>query len=364
MRPTWVDVDLDAVTHNISVFREMVAPASVCAVVKADAYGHGDVPVAEAAIKGGADYLAVALVSEGARLREAGIETPILLLSEPPIESASAILQWNLTPSVYRRPMIEALAEAALTPVGVHLKVDTGMHRLGASPDDIRELVGIIADAPRLDLEAVWTHFAVAESDADFTRRQISRFDQTLDELRSAGVPVPKAHASNTAGAIGYPEARYDMVRIGIGTYGLEPGPGFGTEIGLRPAMRVVSEVAHVREHPQGTRPSYGRRRALPADGCVASIPIGYADGLPRLLSNGADVLIGGRRYPLAGTVTMDYIVADIGIDPISVGDEVVIIGSQGSEEITVDEWAEKIGTINYEIVCQMGPRIPRRYGA
>ncbi len=362
MRPTWVDVDLDAIAHNISVFRTLVEPSALCAVVKADAYGHGDVPVAEAALEAGADSLAVALVSEGARLREAGIGAPILLLSEPPVESAAAILQWDLTPTVYTQRMLEALNEHATQPIGVHLKVDTGMHRVGVPLTDAVDFARLIADAPALDLAAVWTHFAVAEEDPEFTRRQIRRFEQAVTDIRSAGIPVPFLHASNTAGAIGFPEARYDMVRIGIGVYGLLPAPSVGADLGLRPAMRVVSEVMYVRDHPAGTRPSYGRRRPLAEASRVASIPMGYADGIPRLLSNGGEVLIRGKRYQLAGTVTMDYVVVDVGGDDIQAGDEVVLIGQQGDQEIPADEWAARIGTINYEIVCQIGPRMPRRY--
>jgi alanine racemase len=175
---------------------------------------------------------------------------------------------------------------------------------------------------------------------------------------------VPEQHAANTAGAIAFPEARYDMVRVGIGTYGLQPSESLGLDLKLRPAMRVVSEVAHARRHSKGVRPSYGRRRPLPADGTVVSIPIGYADGVPRRLSQlDGEVLIRGKRHPLAGTVTMDYIVVDVGNDDVRVGDEVVLIGRQGDEEISVEEWARKLSTINYEIVCQIGPRMPRRYG-
>ena len=344
MRPTWVDVDLDAIAHNIRLFRDLVAPAEVCAVVKADAYGHGDVPVAEAAVEAGASCLAVALVSEGARLREGGIEVPIIVLSEPPVASASALLQWDLTPSVYSDRMVTALAAAATSPVSVHLKVDTGMHRVGAPVERAVALAQAIIENPSLDLGAVWTHFAVVAA------------------IVATGIEIPALHAANTAGAISFPEARFDMVRIGIGTYGLQPSAEVGRGLGLRPAMSVVSEVAYLRDHPAGTRPSYGRRRPMPSNGRVASIPMGYADGLPRLLSDTGEVLIRGRRYPLAGTVTMDYIMADIGHGEAEVGDEVVLIGEQGGERITVEDWAERIGTINYEIVCQIGPRMPRRY--
>ncbi len=369
MRPSWVEVDLSAIADNVAALASVAAPAKLCAVVKADGYGHGDVPVAEAALDAGAAMLAVALVEEGIRLREAGISAPILLLSEPPPEAVHEIVGWDLVPTVYRHVFLEALmtevqrAERAGS-VGIHIKVDTGMHRVGADPITALQLAHRVADpAVPLTLEGVWTHFAVAEEDAGFTELQVGRFEEFTAQMRSAGLDPGTLHLANTAGTVLHPASRAGMVRAGLGIYGLYPSLECRSVASLRPAMRVVSQVSFLRRHERGVRPSYGRRRPLEGDSTVATVPIGYADGVPRLLSQrGGEVLIGGKRRPLAGTVTMDQIVVDMGDDDVAVGDEVVLIGRQGNEEITVDEWAGKTDTISYEIVCGMGPRLPRKH--
>jgi alanine racemase len=365
MRPSWIEVDLDAIRSNVATIREVVAPALVCAVVKADGYGHGDVPVAEAALAGGAGWLAVAMVEEGCRLREAGIEAPILLLSEPPEGDAADVVRWGMIPTVYRRSFGEAIAGAVHgdAPYPIHVKVDTGMHRVGTDPSAALEVAQYTADDPRLRLDGVWTHFAVAESDPEFTAQQGKQLTKFAADLAERGIDPPIVHAANTAAALGAPATRFDMVRVGLGVYGLRPDPDPAPEIPLLPAMRVVSQVALLRRLEAGARPSYGRRRPLPRAATVATVPIGYADGVARRLSQvGGEVLIGGRRRPYAGTVTMDQIVVDVGDDPVSVGDEVVLIGRQGDEVITADEWARLLDTINYEIVCDFSPRLPRRY--
>jgi alanine racemase len=362
VRPSWIEVDLDAVRHNVRAIVDAVAPAEVCAVVKADAYGHGDVPVSEAALEAGAPRLAVALVSEGARLREAGIEAPILLLSEPIPTDISEIVQWNLIPTAYRMSFLEGLERTAPNGYPVHVKIDTGMHRVGASPELALELIRAVVAGP-LHLEGVWTHFPVAEEDDVFTAGQTSVVRELVAALREEGIDPGIVHAANTAGALGHPEARFDMVRPGIGIYGLRPAAGFAPKVDLRPAMRVLSHVTYVQRHEAGTRVSYGRRRPMPADGTVVTVPIGYADGVARRLRGaGGEVLIGGKRHPFAGNVTMDQILVDVGDMPVEVGDEVVLVGAQGDEEITADEWARLLGTINWEIVCGFGPRLPRRY--
>ncbi len=362
MRPSWVEVDLAAVRHNVAAIRAAIAPAEVCAVVKADGYGHGDVPVAEAALDGGATRVAVALVSEGIGLREAGITAPILLLSEPAHEDIDEVVASNLTPTVYRRSFLDALLAAAPEGFGVHVKVDTGMHRVGASPEVARDLAVTIAGGP-LRLEGVWTHFPVAEADHDFTRGQVAALEEFLADLAAAGVRPEVVHAANTAGALADLGARFDFARIGLGIYGLRPAPGYAPEVDLQPAMRIVSRVAYLRRHPAGARPSYGRVRALERESTVATVPIGYADGVPRRLAPlGGAVLIDGKRHPFAGTITMDQILIDVGDEPVDIGDEVVLVGRQGDDEISVDEWAERLGTINWEIVCGFGPRLPRRY--
>ena len=352
-----MEVDLAAVRHNVGALRTLVAPAEVCAVVKADGYGHGDAPVAEAATDAGATWLAVALVEEGVRLREAGIEAPILVLSEPEFADAGDLLHWRLTPTVYRRETVADLGQKAESSIGVHVKVDTGMHRVGAAPGGVADIVDEIEAHAHLRLAALWTHFAVSEEDDGFTTEQIELFDRTAAPLRP-----PLVHLANTAGAILHPGARRDMVRAGIGIYGIHPGEATKGLIDLRPALRIVSQVSFVRRLAAGDRPSYGRRRPLADDHYVATVPIGYADGVPRLLSDEGHVLIGGTRRPLAGAVTMDQIVVDVGPEPVDVGAEVVLLGSQGADQILADEWAALTGTISYEIVARIGPRLPRRY--
>ena len=354
MRPSWVEVDLGAIRDNVKALKRVIAPARLCAVVKADGYGHGDVPAAEAAVDAGASWLAVALVEEGVRLREAGVDAPILLLSEPDLADATEVVHWNLTPTVYRTEFVESLAKAGAD--RVQIKVDTGMHRVGVAPAALPALVEACRSRGML-VEAIWTHFAVSEEVDDFTAAQIARFDEAI-----GGIEVPMTHLANTAGGILYPGARRGMVRAGIGVYGIHPGPTTRSHISLRPAMRIVSRVGFVQRRASGDRPSYGRRRALQSDSTVVTIPVGYADGLPRGLSDSGEVLIGGRRHPLAGTVTMDQTLVDVGDMPVQVGDEAVLIGRQGDQEITADDWAGQLTTIPYEVVAQIGPRLPRRY--
>jgi alanine racemase len=354
VRPTYVEVDLAAIAHNVAAFRDLVGPSLVCAVVKADGYGHGDVPVAEAALEAGASWLAVALLEEGVRLREAGIAAPILLLSEPGLESVAEIVEWGLTPTVYTLEFVDALGDSG-RPIGIHIKIDTGMHRVGAPPALLPNLLAKVRGNSNLELEALWTHFAVADEDRVFTERQIEMFDGA-----TAGIEVPLVHMANTAGAVLFPEARAGMCRIGIGTYGIHPCPATREKIELRPAMRLASQVTHLQRLESGARPSYGRIRELAEESTVATVPMGYADGFSRARTG--DVLIGGRRHPLAGRVTMDQIVVDVGDDEVTLGDEVVLLGPQEDEEISADEWADEVGTISYEVVCTIGSRVPRRY--
>jgi alanine racemase len=359
MRQSWAEVDLTAVAHNVDAFRSHLGDTELCAVVKADAYGHGDVPVAETALDHGATWLAVALLEEGIRLREADIDAPILLLSEPAAADAAIVAEWRLTPTVYRREFLHALAEHGDRLAAIHLKLDTGMHRVGA---DLATITALAEEARVLGVPVggLWTHFASSESDDEFTRAQLSRLEsarKALDGVVPADVLV---HHSNTAGAILYGGG--DLARVGLGLYGLYPSARCRESIELRAAMRIVSHVSHVQRLSAGSRPSYGRRRILERDATVATVPIGYADGVPRLLSDAGSVLIGGARRPFAGTITMDQVVVDCGNDAVAVGDEVVLMGGQAGLEVTADDWAELTSTINYEIVCGVGPRLPRRF--
>jgi len=379
LRPAWAEIDLGAVRHNVRFLRRLAYPATLCAVVKADAYGHGSVAVARAALDAGATWLAVALVEEGVTLRDAGIEAPVLVLSEPPPEAMGVVAERDLTPTVYTAPGVAAAAAAAGAArkvLDVHVKVDTGMHRVGADPSEVVSLVGAVEAAPELRFAALWSHLAVADEvgdeDRDFTAGQLRLFEQTRAALASAGFDPPLLHLANSAGAIAWPGARLDMVRCGIALYGVVPAPALapiladhptvaGGEL-LRPVLSLRARVSLVRPLDAGERPSYGRRRPLSDRSVIATVPVGYADGIPRrYCAAGGTVLIGGRRRPLAGTVTMDQIVVDCGPDEsVAVGDEVVLIGRQGPGSLTVQDWADVLGTIGNEVLTEIGSRVPR----
>jgi len=362
LRPTWVDVDLDAIAHNVRALT--FEGSETMAVVKADAYGHGDVAVAHAALGAGATWLGVALVEEGLGLRAAGIDAPILVLSECPPGSEVTAVASRLTPTVYSTDGLERLAAVAPTypaTIGVHVKVDTGMHRVGVwPPGDTVGFVDRVA-AAGVELEGLWTHLACADTDEVTTKRQLVAFSEAVDDVRRAGHEPRILHAANTAGAIGFPEARYDLVRPGIGIYGIEPAPGVGTDLRLRPALTWRSHVTLAKRLRAGRRISYGHHHELARDAWVATVPVGYADGYPRVLSSRADVLIGGRRCRVVGSVTMDQMIVDCGDLEPAPGDEVVVLGAQGSETVTAWELAGLADTIAYEIVSRIGARVPRR---
>ena len=372
-RWAWVDIDLDAIRHNIEHLRAVVAPSALWAVVKANGYGHGAVEVAVAAVEAGAQGLCVALVDEGVELRDAGIDVPILVLSEQPIEAIDDIVRYRLMATVYTSRFIDALAAAArargIDGVPVHLKVDTGMQRVGVSVEGAADVVAAIeAHAPMLRLVGVFTHLAMAdEPDDDFTGIQLSRFANALDAMSVPhGVLV---HAANSGGALAHPAARRSFVRAGIAIYGISPGHGVDALCGeLRPALSLRARVSYVKRVVAGSRISYGQRYTFERDTWVATVPVGYADGVPRrLFAVGGEVLIGGRRRRIVGAVTMDQLMVDCGDDEVAVGDEVVLIGEQadtdGPQRIRAEDWADLLDTIGYEIVCGIGSRVPRRHG-
>lgn len=358
-RPTVVEVDLEAIRHNV---RRLKPPgAELMAVVKADAYGHGAVPVARAALEAGAAWLGVALVEEGLELREAGIRAPVLVLSEAPPGAEGDLLANDLTPTVYTPEGVEAVARAAAgRPVRVHVKLDTGMHRVGLwPPERAADLCRAVVERG-LELEGLWTHFASAESDEPTTLAQLERFLLAAERVRAAGIAPRLLHAANSAATIRFPKAHLDLVRPGAAIYGLAAGPGLAE--GLRPAMTLRSRVSFVKRLEAGEGVSYGHRYRLERDGWLATVPVGYADGYPRALSNRAEVLIRGRRHRVAGTVTMDQLLVDCGDEPVEPGDEVVLLGAQGTERITAEELAEHAGTIGYEIVAAISARVPREH--
>ena len=370
LRPVWAEVDLGAVRHNVSRLVALARPGQLCAVVKANGYGHGAVPVAHAALDGGATWLGVALVEEGVELRDAGIEAPILVLSEPPLDAMDEVVGRRLTPTLYTEPGVEAAAKAVADAgvdyrLAVHVKVDTGMHRVGAAPEAALGLADAVNRRPELRLGALWTHLAVAdEPDNEFTDLQLERFERVRLTLQRRGILPDLVHAANSAGLIAHPASRYNFVRCGIAIYGIDPDPALAGRVDLRPAMSLKARVSYVKEVSAGDRISYGLRYEFNHHAVVATVPAGYADGVTRRLSFvDGQVLIGGHRHPIAGTVTMDQITVDCGPDAdVAPGDDVVLIGRQGTDEITAQEWADRLDTIAYEVVCGIGPRVPRVY--
>jgi alanine racemase len=364
-----VEVDLAAIGRNVGVMIETIAPAALWAVVKADGYGHGAPAVARTALEAGAEGLCVALVQEGVALRQAGIAAPVLVLAEQPEDQLDELVRWRLAATAYTPAYLDALASAARESGGstitVHVKVDTGMHRVGASPGDVPDVLRALAAHPELRWVGLWTHLARAdEPEAPATAAQLELLDEVVADVVKAGYPPPVVHAANSAGGLAWPDARRDLVRSGIAVYGLVPGPGVAALCGeLEPALSLKARVSRVGRVAAGEGISYGHRTVLDREATVATVPLGYADGVPRRLSSvGGEVLLGGRRRPIAGVITMDQLMVDCGDDPVEVGDEVVLIGQQGAEQISADDWAAALGTINYEIVCGLSARLPRLY--
>ena len=366
MRPTWADIDIGAVERNVTRLRTHVAPAAVCAVVKADGYGHGAAAVAHAARRAGAELLAVALVEEGVELRDAGIDGPILLLSQPSPASMDDARAADLTLALYTPDGVAAASKVARhgrDRWGVHVKVDTGMHRVGCAPDELRQMVELIDAEPSLRLEGVWTHCAVADEVSDpFTATQLDRFASAIATTGLAARPGLVRHAGNSAVGLAHPPGRLDLVRFGIAVYGIAPSKDLAAAVDLEPVMTLRSAVSHVHTVEPDAGVSYGLRWRAPARTRVAVVPIGYADGIRRDLSlRGGEVLVHGVRRPMVGVVTMDQLMIDCGDLPVAVGDEVVLLGGQGDDRISAEEVAERLDTIPYEVVCAIGARVPRR---
>jgi alanine racemase len=369
VRPTRAEVDLAAVADNVTLACRMAGPGTVVmAVVKADAYGHGAVPVARVAIRTGVSWLGVGIPEEALPLRAAGIRAPILVLGPIAPEQADLVAASALDQCVSDPGQAEALDRAARARgrvLSVHLKVDTGMGRVGVAPGQARATAEKIRALPCVRLRGLMTHFADAEAeDPAFAREQLRRFAEAEAGLRQAGIDRPIRHAANSAALLCLPEARLDLVRPGIMLYGYHPGGRHRSDKpGLRPSLRFRTAVSQLAAAPRGASVSYGRTFVAPRDLVVATLPVGYADGWGRLLSNRGQVLIRGRRVPVIGRVCMDMTMVDVTALPeVRVGDEAVLIGRQGEEEITADEVAEAQGTISYEVLCRIGPRVPRVY--
>lgn len=367
MRPLEARIDLARIGHNVEYLKGLIPGGCLfMAVVKANAYGHGDVHVSRAALSAGADTLGVALVEEGVRLREAGFTCPIHVLFEPPPRGAAGVVAGDLTCSVYTAEPARALSAEAVRAgrtAPVHVKVDTGMRRVGLYPGDAPGFARFLAGLPGIEVEGIYTHFAVAtEPENEFTAGQMEAFEAAAAATEKILGKRLVKHAANSAGVLAFPGSHYDMVRVGIAMYGLPPSRAFLDRDELRPAMSLVGEVSLVKEVRAGEGISYGLEYEPEVDTNIATLPVGYADGFSRLLTGKAQVLIGGRRRPVVGVICMDTCMVDLGDGRVAAGEPFTLMGRQQGEEINADEIAGRLGTINYEIVCMISSRVPRVY--
>jgi len=356
--PTWVEINLDAIAHNVKNIKKLIGEKKeLMAVVKGNAYGHDILEIASEVLNNGATRLAVARLEEGIFLRKSGITVPILILGLTLKQQAELLVSYNITPTVSEYEMIEKLSESAFKEdkiVKVHLKVDTGMGRIGISPNHVLNFIKKIKVLKSVEIEGIFTHFSVAdEKDKTYTEKQFQKFMEVLTVLKKEGIRIPVKHVGNSATLLDLPHMWLDLVRPGISVYGLYPSREVQKTVKLIPAHTFKTRIVFLKELPAGECISYGRtyttnkRRTK-----VASLPVGYADGYNRLLSNQGEVLVRGRRFPVIGRVCMDQTMIDVtNLPQVEIGDEVVLWGRQGQEEITAEEIAEKIGTINYEIV-------------
>lgn len=370
--PIRAEIDLSAIAHNVSELIRITSPESgLMAVVKADGYGHGAEAVARTALENGAVRLALARIDEAIDLRRAGIDVPMLIFGYTPPERADELLKHDLTPTVHSLAVARELSDAASalgSSLIVHIKVDTGMGRLGLLAVDgdgaLAEAEAIFA-LPGLTVEGIYTHFATADAaDKSLVRKQLSRFMSFTGALKKRGVVIPIRHAANSAAVIDMPESHLEMVRPGISLYGLYPSGEVKKErLDLKPAMTLKARIIHLKEVPEGYTISYGATYTAPAPTQIATVPVGYADGFDRLLSNQGHMVVKGVRAPIVGRVCMDSTMIDVSNVPdVRLGDEVVIFGGDGTNGVTVDEVAEKLGTINYEVVSTVMARVPRVY--
>jgi alanine racemase len=378
-RATFAEINLKAFKHNLQNLKRITEPdAGIMAVIKADAYGHGAIPCAKAAVESGVDYLGVAIIEEGIELRENGITEPILILGSIFPNEVADLVRHDLATVLCTPHLAQTLAKEAekqKKTVNVHIKVDTGMNRLGVLPENLLPLIETIRNLPALKLEALSTHFSSADDeDTSITKQQIELFQKTLSEVQKSGVAMPPlTHMANTSALFRFPESRSKMVRPGLILYGALPSLVLNSVVqevcqknnlqNFQPVMQLKSKIILLKSVQKGQPLSYSRKYFTQKDSLIATLPMGYADGLHRNLSNNMDVLIRGKRAPQVGTICMDMILIDVTEVPdVQMGDEVVIFGEQGEEEISVEELAEKSNTIPYEILCNVSKRVPRVY--
>ena len=364
-RGAWAEIDIRAIEHNIREIRKCVrGGAKFCAVVKADAYGHGAVAVARLAVAQGADYLAVAVLSEAVQLREAGFTTPILVLGATQPEEADTVVDYDVTQAVFTREAAAALSAAAVRQgkkAKVHLAIDTGMGRIGVRPEAAGDMAAQLTALPGIELEGMFSHFALSDAkDKTYAHEQFARFQRAIAGIEAKGITIPIKHIANSAAILEMPETHLDMVRAGVILYGLWPSDEVEHVIELRPAMKVRARITYVKDFHPGETVSYGRTFTASREMRLATLPLGYADGYTRLYAGKAVVELAGQRVPIVGRICMDQCMADVTAVPgAAVGDAVTIFGSP---TLTADEAAGWLGTINYEVVCMIAPRVPRVY--
>jgi alanine racemase len=366
----WVEIDHVALAQNIRALKNFLAPQTeLMAVVKADAYGHGVVKVAETVLSHGATWLAIATLGEGVELREAGITAPILILGATNTqEEIEAIANWDLQPTlctIDQVPLFATTMENLGQSLPVHLKIDTGMSRLGTRWETAVDFVEAVHQAPNLEIVSLYSHFATAD-DPDPTTMEIQhqRFKETLSAIQNRQIPLPKLHIANSAATLHSQALHYDLVRVGLAIYGIYPAPHLEPKVNLQPVMQVKARITQIKTLPPGTGVSYGHRFVTTTETKMAIVGIGYADGVPRRLSNQLKVLLNGEFVPQIGSITMDQIMLDIThLQDVQVGDVVTLIGGEAEnrgDRLTVDQWANQLGTISWEILCAFKHRLPR----
>jgi alanine racemase len=363
----WVEIDQAALSHNVQQLKQLLAPPTqLMAVVKADAYGHGAIQVARIALDAGASGLCVATLQEGIQLREAGIEAPILLLGAMNLpEQVRAIAHWQLQPTICTPQQAlmfsETLSELNKT-LPVHLKLDTGMSRLGTSWQEAAQFAQLVKELPHLEIASIYSHLATADSpDPTIMRLQHQRFEDAIAKLHQARIKPPCLHLANSAATLADPTLHYDWVRAGLALYGLYPADHLRNTVALKPVMQVKARVTQVKTIPSGTGVSYGYHFIADRETRIAVIGIGYADGVPRNLSNKMTVLVRGQQVRQIGAITMDQLMLDVSAIPnLQTGEVVTLIGQDGDLQISADEWAQTLGTISWEILCSFKHRLPR----
>ncbi len=365
----WVEIDLGALSHNIQQLVRFLSPnTQLMAVVKADAYGHGAVTVAQTAVQSGAGWLGVATVPEGIQLREAGIKAPILILGATYTpEQIQAISHWKLQPTLCSPKQALIFSNILETinngsPLPVHIKLDTGMSRLGTNWQDAVEFVQLVQNLPHLEIASIYSHLATADDlDTSLMQEQHRRFEQAIAQVKSIGINPPCLHLANSAATLTNRALHYDIVRAGLAIYGLYPATHLQNAVSLKPVLQLKTRVTQVKTIAAGTGVSYGQQFIAPQEMRLAVISIGYADGVPRNLSQKMQVLIRGQRVPQVGTITMDQLMLDVSAIPdLQEGEIVTLLGEQGREKISANDWAEKLNTISWEILCGFKHRLPR----